>query len=102
MSQPAAKQPDMRTAMPMTAAWIERKRLDMGKAHVNDCLRRAIAGEPGRFYALEGGHVLGTPFPPASPVDQWQQYAVVNGVAFAAFIAEPAAVQTPAQERAPC
>jgi len=102
MSQPAAKQPDMRTAMPMTAEWIERKRLDLGKTHVNDCLRRAIAGEPGRFYAIEGGHVLGTPFPPAHPVSQWQQYAVVNGTAFAAFIAEPSDVQTSAPGAQTC
>jgi len=90
MNQPAAKL-DLRTQMPLTAEWVEKKRLEWGKDHVNRCIRDALAGVPGRFYAIEAGHVLGTPFPANHPAAEWQQYAVVNSTAFAGFIAEPGA-----------
>lgn len=95
MTEPA-KRVDMRATMPMTADWIARKRLDWGLEHVNHCLRRGTVDKaPGFFYAIEGGQVVGTPFPADHPAAEWQQYAVVNGCGFAAFIAEP--MQTSAQ-----
>jgi hypothetical protein len=88
MNQPA--QPvKMRDSMPLTAEFVDRKRGDWGSAHVNDCIRRAAKGEPGFFYAIEGGHVLGAPFPDSDPMAHWQQYAIVCGVRFACFIRTP-------------
>lgn len=83
----------LRDEMPNTAKWIDRKRHEYGKPYVDELVRRAITrdgkpGEPGLFYAIENGHVLGTPF--AQPeIDYWQRYAVVNGATFAAFIQPP-------------
>lgn len=88
MSQPAAR-PDLRTQMPQTAEWVDQMRQRYGKAHVNACIRKALAGQAGFFYAFEKGHTLGTPFPPTHPIDQEQRFAVMIGAPFAGFIAEP-------------
>lgn len=58
MTKPAS----MRDDMPMTAEFVDRKRVEWGRAYVNDCVRRAMAGQPGYFYAMERGHTLGTPW----------------------------------------
>ena len=58
---PAAKF-SLRTAMPKTARWVDDRRAEMGKDYVNACIKKALAGEAGQFYAVEGGNVLGTPF----------------------------------------
>lgn len=80
---------DMRNAMPQTAEWIAQRRLEWGKDHVNGCIRDALAGKPGRFYALEAGHVLGTPFPPDHDIADVQTYALLQGCTFAVFMAQP-------------
>jgi hypothetical protein len=88
MNQPA--QPtDMRATMPNTAAFVDRKRAEYGAEHVNDCLRKAMAGEPGHFFAMERGHVVGTPFPLEHAIAEWQSVAIVASLPFAAFIREP-------------
>lgn len=89
-SQPAAKL-DLRSQMPETAKWVEAKRTEYGADHVNTCIKRAMKGEPGQFYAIERGQVLGTPFPSTHPVAEWQGFAIMTGSSFAGFIAEPAA-----------
>lgn len=89
-SQAAAKI-DMRSQMPETAKWIDDKRAEHGAEFVNGCIRRAMKGEPGFFYAFERGHVLGTPFPASHPIAKDQEYAVTMGCTFAGFIATPAA-----------
>ncbi len=89
-SQPAAKL-DLRSHMPETAKWVDRKRSEYGAEHVNSCIRRAMKGEPGLFYAFERGHVLGTPFPATHPIAEHQAMAVQLGCTFAGFIAEPPA-----------
>jgi hypothetical protein len=48
-----------------------------------------MSGVPGRFYALENGHVLGTPFPATHPIAQEQRFALLTGCTFAGFIATP-------------
>ncbi|WP_183025659.1 hypothetical protein [Variovorax sp. UMC13] len=97
MNQPA-KQPGMRERMPDTAQWIDARRLEWGKAHVDDCLRRAtVDKEPGHFYAIERGHVAGTPFAADHEVAELQRYAVLHACTFAAFMREPVPVQTSAQ-----
>lgn len=94
MSQPASQAGakfDLRQQMPETAKWVDRQRAEYGADHVNQCIRRAMKGEPGQFYAIERGHVLGTPFPSTHPVAEWQDFAIMTGSSFAGFIAEPAA-----------
>lgn len=89
MNQPA--QPlKMREQMPKTAEWIDKRRAEYGAAYVNDCIRRSMAGEEGLFYAIEAGHVLGTPFPATSSMAEWQRWAIVAGMRFAAFLQRPA------------
>lgn len=88
MTQPS-KRVDMRTSMPATAEWVTQKRAEWGTEHVNACIRRALAGEAGEFYAVEAGHVLGVPFPATHPMAEVQNYAVLCGVAFAGFMREP-------------
>ena len=88
-SQPAAKV-DLRQHMPETAKWVDKKREELGAKFVNGCIRRALNGEPGFFYALERGHVLGTPFPATHPIAKDQHFAITMGCTFAGFIASPA------------
>lgn len=90
-SQPAQRL-DLRQQMPETAKWVEDKRQEYGADHVNACIRRALKGEPGLFYAIEAGHVLGTPFPATHPMCDWQKYAVATACKFAGFMATPAEV----------
>lgn len=91
---------NLRTEMPETAKWVDARRAEWGAPYVNDCIRRALGteakggapavpGEPGLFYAIEGGNVLGTPFPATEPMAHWQRYAIVCGVRFAVFMATP-------------
>lgn len=88
MNQPA-KRPDMRATMPETAKWVEEQRRLHGADYVNTCIRNAMKGEPGWFYAIERGHVLGVPFPPTHNVQQYQDFAVLHGCPFAGFIRLP-------------
>ena len=87
-SQPVAKV-DLRGQMPETAKWVDEKRQAWGTQHVNACIREGMAGKPGFFYAMERGLFLGTPFPSTHPVAQDQNFAVMCGCKFAAFIAVP-------------
>lgn len=88
MNQPV-KRLDLRLDMPETAKWVDVKRLEWGPPHVNACIRRALGGEPGFFYAIEAGKVLGAPFPATHPVFEQQRYAVMMGCSFAGFMLEP-------------
>lgn len=96
MNKPAS----LRDAMPNTADWIDKRRVDWGREHVDECLRNGVQrGMPGYFYAIEGGRAVGTPWPagvvlgqvvPAGPsVAELQRVAVMCGVDFAAFMREP-------------
>lgn len=79
--------------MPQTADFVDRKSVQWGRAHVRDCIERALRGEPGFFYALEAGHVRGTPFEDWHPVAAHQRTAVLVGASFAAFMREPEVAQ---------
>lgn len=94
----AAKPASMRVAMPETADFVDRKRVEWGRAHVDDCLKRALAGEPGYFYAIEGGHVMGTPWGMSEggllgdmSIARLQAMALMVGTTFAGFMREPTA-----------
>ena len=88
MNQPV-QHVDLRVSMPETAKWVNARRAEYGAAYVNGCIRRALAGEAGFFYAMEQGHVIGTPFPAASSLADWQRWAIVAGMRFAAFLQRP-------------
>jgi hypothetical protein len=62
----------MTTAMPGVAANIADKRRTWGDAHVTQCLRRGLKGEPGWFFAREGVVAVGTP---------WDQPEMANSAA---------------------
>ena len=97
MSRPAS----LREQMPDTADWVDQKRVLWGREHVDMCIRRAMRGEVGWFYAMEGGAVLGTPWTAdegapllglagsARTVAALQCTEVLMGVSFAAFMREP-------------
>lgn len=87
-SQPAVKL-NLRQDMPETAKWVDGQRKEHGADFVNGCIRRATKGEPGLFYAMERGHILGTPFPASDVRDRYVNIAVVTGCTFAGFIATP-------------
>lgn len=86
MEQEKKTAPDMRNAMPKTAEWVASMRKRHGNEWVTEQIRRGMKGEPGHFYALEGGYVLGTPLPTMA---DWQDFAVVTGCPFAGFMAVP-------------
>lgn len=50
------------TAMPGVARLMAEKRRQLGDAHVAECWRRGMAGEPGWFFAREGAIAIGTPW----------------------------------------
>jgi hypothetical protein len=49
-------------AMPGVARLMAEKRAALGQAHVDECWRRGMAGEPGWFFAREGAIAIGTPW----------------------------------------
>lgn len=88
MNQPAQRS-ELRLSMPKTAEFVDRMRVQWGAAHVNTCLRQALKGEPGYFFAIEGGQMTGTAFPSGHQIDEWQSKAVLWGGQFAVFMATP-------------
>lgn len=52
----------MREQMPRVAALVDEHRTLYGDAHVVECIKAGMAGQPNQFYAIEGGQVVGTPF----------------------------------------
>lgn len=49
-------------AMPGVTRLMVEKRAKHGAAHVAECWRRSMAGEPGWFFAREGPLSVGTPW----------------------------------------
>ncbi len=79
-----------RENMPQVARWLDQKREQWGKQYVDDLVVRAVnAKEPGLFYAMENGYVLGTPFPVEHALMEWQVKAMRLGTSFAVFMLEP-------------
>jgi hypothetical protein len=48
--------------MPQTAAFLDALRDAFGAAGIDAEIAAGMRGEPDRFYAREGEHVIGTPF----------------------------------------
>lgn len=96
MDKPAS----LRDVMPHTADWIDQRRVDWGREHVDECLRNGVQRKvPGYFYAIEGGRTVGTPWPDGAVLGQvaatgpsvaeLQRVAVMCGAGFAVFMREP-------------
>lgn len=47
--------------MPKVTAAVAEKRKELGDTFVNDCIKRGMKGEPGYFFAIEGGVMVGMP-----------------------------------------
>jgi hypothetical protein len=65
MEDPAARKAMnqlIRQAMPKVAALVAEQRRRHGDAHVLECQRRGMRGEPGWFFAREGALAVGTPW----------------------------------------
>ena len=62
MEPKAARLALIRDAMPGVARNIADKRRALGDAHVSECIKRGLAGEPGWFFAREGAIAIGTPW----------------------------------------
>ncbi|QHI99348.1 hypothetical protein GT347_16005 [Xylophilus rhododendri] len=89
MSQPA-KQVNMREAMPRTAKWVAEMRERHGAQYIDRCIRAALAGERNQFYAVEGGHVVGTPFDWSETLRFLVTMSIVSGGPYVAAMRDPA------------
>jgi hypothetical protein len=78
----------IKTRMPMTYAQITRKAQEQGRG-VYVLVRRGLRGEGNCFWAMEAGHVVGTPFAASHPVSAVMAQALVQfGCAHVCTIAE--------------
>jgi hypothetical protein len=76
----------IKRAMPLTYADITRKASpeSLGK-EAYALVRRGLRGEANCFYAIESGHVMGTPFAKSDVTDQVAGLMVQFGFGFAIF-----------------
>lgn len=78
----------IKTRMPETYDQITRKAQEQGKG-VYALVRRGLRGEPNCFWAMEAGHVVGTPFAASHPIQAVMAQAIVSfGCAHVCTIAE--------------
>lgn len=100
MDGPATKRPqevelqvaEIKTHMPETYKAIQAKAELIGReayAHV----RHGLAGRPNRFYAVESGRVVGTPFDLPGVADEVARVIVQFGVTFLIMWAPEAQVE---------
>ena len=52
----------LKAQMPKVAEMVAKMRKDMGADWVDARIKAAMAGQPDQFFAIEGGHIVGTPF----------------------------------------
>ncbi|MNU94325.1 hypothetical protein D3C71_843030 [compost metagenome] len=72
----------IKSSMPHVRQSIEDKVAQIGP-EAYALVRRGLRGEPGCFYALEAGHVVGTPFGRSDPrMQQLAQFLVRFGCAY--------------------
>ncbi len=90
-NQPAPKL-DMRKAMPLTAAQVADWRERFGAEHVNACIKAAMAGERNKFYAMEAGHFLGSPFDWTVDGAVVVSMSMLRGAKFLAGVIDPKGV----------
>lgn len=80
-----------RDVMPEVWKHLGEYRRQYGDAHVRECIRRGMAGEPDWFYAFEAGHVVGAPFTVDSVLGRVMCASVALGGKFALAIRPPQA-----------
>lgn len=95
-----AKLDELKRHMPMTYAAIKEK-ADMIGREAFRFVRQGVGGQPNRFYAVEAGRVMGTPFDLPGVSDEVARIMVQFGVSFlimwapeAQQITKPAEVTT--------
>lgn len=86
-----AKMALIREAMPGVTRIVADKRKALGDAWVTQCIKRGLAGEPGFFFAREGGLAIGTPWPTDDPVLANWAAAAVTATQAVVLIREPEA-----------
>jgi hypothetical protein len=96
-----AQGPGPRDVMPTVAKLVDAKRVEYGAAHVRECITRGMRGEPGWFYAFEGGMVQGTPFDADQVVMDALRMSVVMGSRYA-FVMRPPVKDAAATGGASC
>lgn len=70
-------------AMPGVSSLVKTKRQEMGDAHVTECVRRGLAGEPGWFFAREGALAVGTPWTDDGDIERvFGLQVALDGAAF--------------------
>lgn len=95
MNQPTSQQAapsDMRTVMPLTAAQVADWRERFGAKHVNACIKASLQGERNKFYAMEAGHFLGTPFDWTVQGAMAVSMSLLTGAKFVAGLIDPKGV----------
>jgi hypothetical protein len=80
---------DVATLMPLTARWVKGRREAYGHPHVNEQIKRAMAGERDRFFAVEAGHQFGAPFTLTTDAQYMLSTPLLGGASFLAIIREP-------------
>lgn len=81
---------NLRESMPQTAAFVDARRAEYGVEWVNRCIAEGHKHKrAGWFYAVEAGHVLGTPWPPADAVGQLATIAAAMGSGFICIVRPP-------------
>ena len=83
---------DTRTLMPLTAAQVAEWRARFGAKHVNACIKAAIRGERNKFYAVEAGHFLGTPFDWTVQGAMAVSMSLLTGAKYVAGVIDPKGV----------
>lgn len=67
--------------MPGVLRLVREKRRLYGDAHVDECWRRGMAGEPGWFFAREGTLAIGTPSTDDPELANFAAQAIAGGQA---------------------
>lgn len=76
----------IKTQMPETYKSIQAKATKVGNKAF-ELVRRALRGEPNCFWAMEAGHVMGTPFALPEVSRDMAQYMVTFGCAYVCIFA---------------
>lgn len=71
----------MPTAMPGVGPLVAAKRKVMGDAHVNECIKRGLAGEAGWFFARQGAIAVGTPWADDPVMANFAAQSITSGQA---------------------
>ena len=92
-SEVDARLEEIKRHMPMTYAAIQEKAVGIGPGAFR-FVRQGVAGQPNRFYAVEAGRVVGTPFNLPGVTEELARVVLQFGVSFLIMWA-PEAQATP-------